>query len=59
MQEAWIQLVCPACDAEWEASVRDLPAPGEQFQCDQCRGYAPTAEFTKTARDLEVLRNMT
>lgn len=58
MQEAWIQLQCPDCTTEWEAKVRELPASGQQFQCDHCDTYCPTAEFTKTARDLEVLRNM-
>jgi len=58
MQEAWIQLQCPDCATEWEASVSDLPASSQQFQCDHCDSSRPMAEFTKTARDLEVLRDM-
>ncbi|WP_240936967.1 hypothetical protein ACAH01_09335 [Halomicrobium sp. HM KBTZ05] len=58
MQEAWIQLQCPDCTTEWEQRLSELPASGERFQCDHCDAYNPTAEFAKTTRDLEVLREM-
>jgi uncharacterized Zn ribbon protein len=58
MQEAWIQIQCPDCTTEWEERVSELPASGKQFQCDHCDTYSSMAEFTKTARDLEVLRDM-
>jgi len=58
MQEAWIQLQCPDCSTDWEAKISELPPSSERFQCDHCDVSHPTAEFAKTARDLEVLRDM-
>jgi len=56
MQEAWLQLQCPACNENWEARVRDLSAPDTQFACDDCGSERALSEFMQTARDLEVLR---
>lgn len=56
--EAYIQLLCPACNKNWERTPRDLPAHDEQFECPDCGERRPTAEFTRTARDLETLREL-
>ncbi|WP_254271246.1 hypothetical protein [Haloarcula marina] len=56
MQEAWVQLQCPACEENWEANVDDLSDPRSEFECDACGTRRPLSEFMKTARDLEVLR---
>jgi len=55
MQEAWIQLRCPACETQWEANPADLPAPQETQTCDSCGETRRLSELAKTARDLEVL----
>jgi hypothetical protein len=57
MQEAWIQLRCPACETQWEANPADLPAPQETMTCDSCGDTRRISEFTKTARDFEVLES--
>jgi transposase-like protein len=59
MQEAWLQLQCPACSATWEAQVSDLSAPDTQFICDDCGNERSLSEFMRTARDLEVLQEFT
>jgi len=56
MQEAWIDLRCPDCTNDWEANPADLPDPGAAFTCDDCGNTRPLSEFTRTARDLEILR---
>jgi predicted nucleic acid-binding Zn ribbon protein len=58
MQEAWLQLQCPACDKHWEATAADLPSPDTAFDCDDCETVRPLSEFMKTARDLELLRDL-
>lgn len=55
MQEAWIQLKCPACEETWEANPADLPAPDAEFSCDHCGTSRPMAEFARAKRDLEIL----
>jgi len=57
MQEAWIQLQCPACETYWERAVADLPETDASFDCKDCGESRPLSEFAKTARDLEILRN--
>jgi hypothetical protein len=55
MQEAWIRLRCPDCDEQWQANPADLHAPDLAFSCEHCEGTRPLSEFTKTARDFEIL----
>lgn len=57
MTEAWIQLSCPACDKEWEASPSALPDPSEEFACPDCADRRPLAEFTRTQRDFEIVES--
>lgn len=56
MQEAWLQLQCPACSDSWEERVNDLSAPDTTFTCGECGTERSLSEFMQTARDLEVLR---
>ncbi|MBV0922977.1 hypothetical protein KTS45_02090 [Halomicroarcula limicola] len=56
MQEAWLQLQCPACEEDWEEKVADLSGPESSFECDSCGETRPLSEFMQTSRDLEVLR---
>ncbi|MEF8852964.1 MAG: hypothetical protein V5A44_09765 [Haloarculaceae archaeon] len=55
MQEAWIQLQCPDCEAQWEANPADLPEPQATLTCEDCGETRRVSEFTKTARDFEIL----
>jgi hypothetical protein len=57
MQEAWIQLACPACEETWESNPADLPAPAEEYDCKHCGHTAPVSEFMRTGRDLEILES--
>ena len=54
MPEAFVRLVCPACEEHWERSPSDLPAPNEPFTCTSCDAERPMSEFMRTARDLEI-----
>lgn len=58
MNEAYVQLLCPECEKAWEESPTDLPAPEAEFSCPDCSGKRRTAEFMRTERDLEVLKEM-
>lgn len=58
MVEAWIQILCPECEEPWEENPNDLPSPDAKFSCDHCGVTRPTAEFMRTARDLEILENL-
>ena len=56
MPEAWINLECPACGEDWERDPADLPPSDEEFECPSCGEQRQMAEFTKTQRDLEMLK---
>lgn len=58
MEEAWIQLTCPSCDHEWSSTAAELPTPDAEYSCDACSATHSVAEFTHTARDLEILRTL-
>lgn len=55
MPEAYVQMTCPSCDHQWEENPVDLPAPDDQITCSNCGASHTTAEFMRTARDLEIL----
>lgn len=57
MQEAWIQLQCPACEETWEENPAKLPSPDSDFTCNHCGSTRSMAEFARAARDLEILRD--
>jgi len=56
MNETYVRLVCPECEKDWESSPADLPAHDEEFTCPECGTVRRTAEFTRTERDLETLK---
>jgi uncharacterized Zn ribbon protein len=58
MNEAFVQLLCPECEKNWEATPTDLPAPDAEFTCPDCEAERRTAEFMRTDRDLEVLKDL-
>ena len=56
MQESWIPLECVDCGRTMEHSPTDLPAPGSDFECENCGASRPIAEFVKTKQGLKILR---
>jgi len=58
MREAYVQLLCPACNKAWEDNPRELPAPDASYSCPSCRETRRTAEFMRTDRDLENLKQL-
>lgn len=56
MAESWIALECPECGEDWEASPSELPGPDATFQCQHCDHEGRMAEFVRTQRSLEILR---
>lgn len=56
--EAFVQLVCPECRKDWEASPSDLPTAEANFSCPNCHATRRTAEFMRTDRDLENLKQL-
>ncbi len=56
MEEAFVQLLCPECTKSWESSPNNLPTPPEMFHCPTCHATRRTAEFMRTDRDLETLK---
>lgn len=56
MNETYVRLVCPECGKDWEESPDDLPSHDETFNCPNCHATRRTAEFTRTERDLETLK---
>ena len=54
--EAFVELLCPACEKHWEASPSALPAPSEPFDCPDCGERRPLSEFARTDRDLDIVR---
>ncbi len=55
--EACVELVCPVCQKYWEASPAELPDPNESFTCPDCGERRALAEFPRTARDLDIVKN--
>jgi predicted RNA-binding Zn-ribbon protein involved in translation (DUF1610 family) len=56
MQETQVQLLCPACNRDWELDPHDLPGLRGSFACLDCGESGVTADFLRTKRDLDVVR---
>lgn len=56
--ETYVRLLCPECGKQWEAAPRDLPDHDRMFHCPNCHATRRTAEFTRTERDLETLKQL-
>ena len=56
MKEAHVRLLCPECRKNWEAKPADLPEHDRMFHCPNCHATRRLAEFTRTDRDLQTLK---
>ncbi|MFB6146947.1 MAG: hypothetical protein ABEJ08_04600 [Halobacteriaceae archaeon] len=56
--ETYVRLLCPECKKGWEASPDELPAHDSNFSCPDCHATRLTAEFMRTDRDLETLKQL-
>lgn len=57
MVETYARLLCPECGKQWESSPNDLPEPSRTYHCPNCHASRPLAEFARTDRDLQNIRN--
>lgn len=56
MVEAFVRLLCPECGKDWETNPTALPAHRDNFSCQSCGATRRTAEFMRTERDLQTLK---
>lgn len=56
MEEAYVQLLCPECKKDWESTPMDLPGHTKNFECPDCHASRRLAEFARTERDLETIK---
>lgn len=56
MNETYVRLVCPECGKDWEETPDDLPSHDATFNCPNCHASRRTAEFARTEKDLETLK---
>jgi tRNA(Ile2) C34 agmatinyltransferase TiaS len=56
MVEAFVRLLCPECSKDWETSPSELPAHRQNFTCSACGTTRRLAEFMRTERDLETVK---
>jgi predicted RNA-binding Zn-ribbon protein involved in translation (DUF1610 family) len=58
MEEAYVRLLCPECAKDWESTPRDLPVHDRMYHCPNCHATRRVAEFMRTERDLQTLKNL-
>lgn len=56
MAEAFVRLLCPECGKNWENDPTDLPGHRKNFSCSGCHATRRLAEFMRTERDLELVK---
>ncbi|MUV56650.1 hypothetical protein SAMN04487947_3884 [Halogeometricum rufum] len=56
MVEAFVRLLCPECGKDWEASPSNLPDLKQNQTCSACGATRRLAEFMRTERDLETVK---
>lgn len=58
MNPAYVRLICPSCGDDWQENPNQLPAHDEEFTCSKCDAERRMAEFMRTSRDLEILKQL-
>jgi len=56
MVEAFVTLLCPECRKDWQENPADLPGHRRNFSCPDCHTTRRLAEFMRTERDLEAVK---
>jgi len=56
MKEAFVRLLCPECRKDWQKSPTDAPDVRSNFSCPNCHATRRFAEFLRTERDLETVK---
>ncbi|AXG07922.1 hypothetical protein DU500_16630 [Haloplanus rubicundus] len=56
MVEAFVRLLCPECGKDWEDGPTELPGHRKNFSCPTCHATRRLAEFMRTERDLELVK---
>ena len=56
MVETFVRLLCPECRKDWQQNPTDLPDHRSNFTCSACGVTRRLAEFMRTERDLQTLR---
>ncbi|WP_435194711.1 hypothetical protein [Natronomonas sp. EA1] len=55
MQETYVEFVCPACSKDWEVT-KPFPDPKSEYVCPDCGEERRAAEFARTDRGVELLK---
>ena len=56
MVETFVRLVCPECGKDWEKNPTALDGHRSQFSCPDCHATRRLAEYARTERDLETMK---
>ncbi|WP_144902137.1 DUF7836 family putative zinc-binding protein [Halobellus captivus] len=56
MVEAFVRLLCPECTKGWETEPTSLPNHRQNFTCSSCGATRRLAEFMRTERDLNTVK---
>ncbi|APW98573.1 hypothetical protein CHINAEXTREME_12655 [Halobiforma lacisalsi AJ5] len=58
MDETTVQLLCPECAKDWQTAPGELPESTAMFHCPNCHASRRMAEFMRTDRDLQTLKQL-
>ncbi|ELZ34453.1 hypothetical protein C474_02066 [Halogeometricum pallidum JCM 14848] len=56
MVEAFVRLLCPECGKDWETNPSELPGTKKNYTCSSCGTTRRLAEFMRTERDLQTVK---
>jgi len=56
MEEAFVRLLCSECGKSWQKSPTAAPDIRSNFSCPNCHATRRFAEFLRTERDLETVK---
>jgi len=59
MEEAYVRLLCPECQKDWESTPSSLPGHTNTYHCPNCHASRRLAEFMRTEHDLQTLKRLT
>jgi len=56
MDEAFVRLSCPECGKYWQTAPTDVPELRSNYSCPDCHLTRRAAEFLRTERDLQTVK---